>query len=336
MVDIVTDTLTIGNQKINVQILELEQAHLNFYPENPRVYSALNSDGTTPSQSDIEEHMVKLDHVRALAEDIKSNGGLMEEIIVRDGDFAVLEGNSRLAAYRILAERDAVTWAKIKCKLLPSDISEELVFKLIGQFHIKGKKPWDAFEQASYLYRRVQSTRLHIEDVADELGIERAKARNMIAAVELMREHSDANTHNYSYYYEYVRDKGLGKYRETHTGMDNVFAEQVKKGEIKEAQDVRKLAKVAKVGDRQSKHLMEDYIAGDATLYDVHEAMEQNGKLETCLPKLKKFKEYVYSDAFAKSVRSSEETYRIAKIEMERIEKQLAKLLKKWEKENHE
>ncbi len=94
------------------------------------------------------------EHVKELKESIKSNGGLIDPIIVRDGDFVVLEGNSRLAAYRILYKTDPIKWAKIKVTLLPKDIPESAVFTLLGQYHIVGKDPWDPYEQAGYLYRR--------------------------------------------------------------------------------------------------------------------------------------------------------------------------------------
>ena len=188
------DFIMIGKQKIMVINTELNQADLRFYPENPRVYSALNSDGTAPSQEDIEEHMKRLDHVRELRDDIEANGGLMEEIIVRDGDFVVLEGNSRLAAYRLLCETQPVKWGKIKCKVLPNNIDEELIFRLIGQYHIKGKKPWDAYEQASYLYRRTVHSKIPVEVIAEELNIQKATAVNMIAAVKMMHDHSEVDT----------------------------------------------------------------------------------------------------------------------------------------------
>lgn len=325
------DTLTIGKEKLMVKVMELSQADLNFYPENPRVYSALNSDGTAPSQEDIEEHMKKLDHVRDLASDIKQNGGLMEEIIVRDIDFVVLEGNSRLAAYRILAEQDAVTWAKIKCKVLPHDIKEDLIFKLIGQFHIKGKKPWEAYEQASYLYRRVSQTKMHIDIIAEELGLEKSKAKNMVAAIELMHSKGEPDTHKYSYYYEYVKDPNIKKYRDT-TDIDDKICEQISKGEIEKAEDIRKLGKVAKVNDKQSKKLMKEVIAGDISIYDAHESMDENGKLEPAVTKLKAFKSYINADSFEKNVRSSEDAYKLAKYEIGQITKRLNQLQKKWDK----
>lgn len=325
------DTLTIGKTKITIKLMELNQADLNFYPENPRVYSALNSDGTAPSQEDIEEHMKKLDHVRDLANDIKQNGGLMEAIIVRDQDFVVLEGNSRLAAYRILAEQDAVTWAQIKCKVLPNDIQEDLIFKLIGQFHIKGKKPWEAYEQASYLYRREKQTNMRIEIIADELGIKRADAKNMVAAVKLMQSTGEPDNHKYSYYLEYVKDANIRKYRET-TNIDDRICEQIKKGEIEKAEDIRKLGKVAKVNDKQSKKVITQYIEGDISIYDAHESMEENGKLEPAINKLKTFRKYINDEVFEKNVRSSPEAYKNAKFEIEKILKRFTQLQKKWDK----
>ena len=89
------DSITIGNEKYPVINCELEQKKLQFYSENPRVYSILNINDSTPSQDDIEKLMCTKDHVKQLKESIKSNGGLIDPIIVRDGDYAVLEGNSR-------------------------------------------------------------------------------------------------------------------------------------------------------------------------------------------------------------------------------------------------
>lgn len=326
-------TLTIGKNHIPVKLLELDQNILNFYPENPRVYSALNSDGTVPSQEDIEEHMKKLNHVRELASDIESNGGLIEEVIVRDGDYVVLEGNSRLAAYRILNEKDPIKWAKMKCKVLPNNIDENLIFKLIGQYHIKGKKPWEAYEQASYLWRRSKSTKIDIEYIADELGIDKSNARNMVATVEMMKENGEPDNGKYSYYFEYIKNASLKKYRETIPEIDEVVVDQIKKGDILKAEDIRMLGKVAKVRDKQSKKLIKEFVEGNITLYDAYEAAEEGGKLEPVVNKLKAFRNYINTDSFAKNVRSSDEVYKNARYEMDKILKRINDLEKKWDKD---
>ena len=61
-----TENLTIGKKDYKVQIVELNQADLKFYPENPRVYSVLNINGEEPSQDDIEDYMCGMEHVKQL------------------------------------------------------------------------------------------------------------------------------------------------------------------------------------------------------------------------------------------------------------------------------
>ena len=327
------DFLTIGTKKIPVSVELLEQANLKFYPENPRVYSALNSDGSAPSQEDIEEHMKKLDHVRDLRDDIEHNGGLIEAIYVRAGDWVVLEGNRRLAAYRLLCEKDPVKWGKIKCNVLPSDISDDLSFKLIGAFHIKGKKPWDAYEQASYLYRRSKETKTPIETIADELNIKPIEAKRMVAAVTLMCEHSESDNHKYSYYYEYVKDANIKKYREG-SNLDNVVIGQIKRGEIARAEDIRQLGQIAKVGDKQAKKLISKIIEGSKTIYAAYDEMNETGKFDASIAKLKSFKEYVNGDTFEKNILGSSETYKKACFEMSRIVKRLTKIMEENDKKD--
>lgn len=72
--------------------------------DNPRVYSVVRANGKQPTQEEIQQQLSDLEHVKELREDIKRNGGLIEPLIVRGGSLDVLEGNSRLAAYRKLAE----------------------------------------------------------------------------------------------------------------------------------------------------------------------------------------------------------------------------------------
>lgn len=58
------DYLIIGKEKYPIDKYEIDQSKLMFYPENPRVYSVLNSNNYTPTQEEIEELMCKKDHVK--------------------------------------------------------------------------------------------------------------------------------------------------------------------------------------------------------------------------------------------------------------------------------
>jgi ParB-like nuclease domain len=108
--------------------------------------------------------------LKALIHDISDNGGLIDPLVVRDKDFVVLEGNSRLAAYRFLASKDPIKWAKAKCTILPADIDEKLVFALLGQYHVKGKKDWVPYEKAGFLYRRHKQQKVVLSTIAAELS----------------------------------------------------------------------------------------------------------------------------------------------------------------------
>ena len=48
-------TMVIGNTEYEVTEELLDQCQLLYYVENPRVYSILRANGTTPTQKEIEE-----------------------------------------------------------------------------------------------------------------------------------------------------------------------------------------------------------------------------------------------------------------------------------------
>ena len=325
----IKENLTIGKKDYVVEIKELNQADLLFYPENPRVYSTLNIAGAEPTQDEIEEHMCNLDHVKQLKVSIDSNGGLIDPLIVRGGDFTVLEGNSRLAAYRLLSKIDPIKWGKVKCKVLPADIDDDAIFTLLGQYHIIGRKDWEPFEQANYLYRRHQQTRLPIEYMAKELGISVQKANSMINTISFMIKNDDLNKRNWSYYEEYLKNSSVKKYRETNPDIDETIAVAIKCGEIHKAEDMRKLGDIAKVGDKQSKKIMQKIATGELSLYDGYSDMQNSGKMDNLVKRLKDFKKYINDDSIEKQMKVSEETYNQAIFEMERIKKRLEKLIKK-------
>ena len=327
----VTENLTIGKNDYVVRLEELNQVDLKFYPENPRVYSILNINGTEPSQDEIEEYMCAQDHVKQLKESIKSNGGLIDPVIVRDGDYVVLEGNSRLAAYRLLGREDPVQWGKIKCKILPADISDSAIFALLGQYHIIGRKDWDPYEQANYLYRRLQQTRLPIEYMADELGISRQKASSMVKVIEFMIAHNDLNKKHWSHYEEYLKNGGIKKYRETDPDLDDIISTKIKEDAV-QATDMRKLGEIAKVGDKQSKKIMKSISSGEIDLLTGYEELQDAGKLDDVIKKLKQFRKAISDDSFEKQLRSSQETYQAAQFEIDKIIKRLEKFSEKRKK----
>ena len=233
------ETLLIRGVEIPVQTVTMLQADLRFFVDNPRIYSILRMDGGKPSQDDIERKLRDMDHVKALIQDIKRDGGLTDPVIVRAGSLEVLEGNSRLAAYRVLYGIDPIRWAKIKCKLLPENIDERLIFALLGQYHIKGKKDWAPFEQAGFLYRRSVTHNIESGQLAREIGLSRRKVEHLIATYQFMLDHKESDTARWSYYDEYLKSRIIRKARLGQPGFDSLIVEKIKSGEIAKAVDVR-------------------------------------------------------------------------------------------------
>jgi hypothetical protein len=172
----VEDTILVRGMRIPVRIGQIRQADLRYFVENPRVYSLVHTNGSDePTQNEIERALQAMEHVRELVHDIRANGGLIDPLYVRAGTLEVIEGNSRLAAYRHLATSNPIGWGWVKCALLPADFDDSLVSALLGQWHLKGKKEWPPFEQAGYLYRRHTVHGIPLDDLASEVGLSRAK-----------------------------------------------------------------------------------------------------------------------------------------------------------------
>lgn len=307
----VKDSLIIGNKKIPVKIMEIKESELNFYSKNPRVYNVLNFNNEEPTQNEIEKYMCGLDHVKQLKVTIESNGGLIDPLIVMDKSFVVLEGNSRLAAYRLLASMDPIKWSYVKCKVIPNDVSEEVVFKLLGQYHIIGKKDWDPFEQAHYLYRRKEETKQSMNAIAQELGLPPRKVNQMIKTIEFMKKYNDLNKRNWSYYDEYLKNRAISKYRDTSDTIDEAIAEQIKSHKIAQASDIRNLGKIAALNDNQAKKVMKKIIEGSISLDEGYEVIEKTGKLDDAYKKLKNFHDLIRNDAFVEQLKGIAKEFKV-------------------------
>ena len=66
-----TDVLVIKNRRIPVKLRDLPQHELKYYLENPRLYTLVRGEGKEPTQEEIEETLIRMDHVKELAQSIK-------------------------------------------------------------------------------------------------------------------------------------------------------------------------------------------------------------------------------------------------------------------------
>lgn len=324
--------IIIGRKEYEVEEKLLNQCELRFYEENPRVYSILRSNGSIPTQKEIENKLTSMEHVKQLRLSIEQNGGLIDPLIVvkRNGDYVVLEGNSRLAAYRLLAEKDLVKWQKVRANILPEEITDNEIFTLLGQYHLVGRKDWNIFEQAAYLYRQKQSSGLENSILAKNVGLTESKVNSLIQVYSFMLENDDLRPDRWSYYEEYLKSRALRKYRETSPQIDTTFVKQVKSGKIRQAMDVRVVfGEIAKAKGKTAAKIMQDIIEEKTDIYDGHERLKETGKTTNTYKQISKFHESITDDDFQKSLLLEATSNSAIKFELKKIQKVVENLLKK-------
>lgn len=321
------DVLVLRSKKIPVELADLPQANLKFYLENPRLYTLVREERHEPTQEEIEETLGRMDHVKQLIRSIKENGGLIDAVIVQGGTNIVLEGNSRLAAYRVLAKQDPIKWGKIKAKVLPESIGESEIFSLLGEYHIIGKKDWAPFEQAGYLYRRHKTHGVAVQDLAKEINIGTKTISHLIDVYQFMLDHRERDVNRWSYYDEYLKSNKIKKARRDHPDLDDLVVVKIRSGEIERAVEVRDdLKKIVEAGGK----VLERFAAGKKDFKESVQAALHKGVGEHGVRHLKKFKEWIATgDAQLEIVNLQGETKKECIYELKKIETLVSRLIKR-------
>lgn len=324
--DATHDTLMLRQRVIPVRACSLPQRDLHFYTENPRIYSALwekVAEGDEPTQEDIFRVLSRAEHVReVLVPSIKNNGGLIEPILVRNG--VVLEGNSRLAAYRLLAQTDAQAWRLIRARVLPDDISDADVFSLLGEYHMVGKRDWQPYEQAGYLYRRYKSQESPIAQLSAEVGLVKSKVQHLIAVYAFMVDHGDRNPDRWSYYDELLKGRRFDDTRKQFPHFNDFIAAKIVSGEIARAVDLRDdLPKIVKAGG----NTLRKFMLGNMTFSEASDDARLRGAGNYHAQKLKAFRQWLAEDTVEVEfgAMSSDELKNV-KYELEKIHTRAAQL----------
>ena len=105
--------IQILKEEIDVGSDYIELDRLKFLKDNPRVYACTHAEPnfdtltTDEQQHIIFEKLRQEPSVKKLRPDIKQHGGLIEPILIRWDTMEVIEGNSRLAVYKILRDSGA-------------------------------------------------------------------------------------------------------------------------------------------------------------------------------------------------------------------------------------
>jgi len=259
--------IVVMGHKIQTKIEEIDISKLMYWKENPRVNAIINQKykDRTVTDEEIEKELWEKEPVKDLYKDIERHGGLIDEVLVKDN--VVLEGNSRLCAYRYLYKKavktrnddDILKWSFIRARIIPSDTSDHVVFSILGTWHIKGKTQWDTYEKAAYLKRMNVDYGVSIEDIAISISQNVKFVKDNIEAHDLMNENNVFTLEKFSYFYELVKEKNkstnLEKYRKEPEIVTKVI-ETIKEDVLRRAEDIRSLPKILR--DQKAKKMYLD------------------------------------------------------------------------------
>lgn len=218
-------TIELSNDYLDINTLK-------FLKDNPRVYACTHGepgfdDQTEEEQQDIiYKKLLKEPSVKNLEPDIKRHGGLIEPILVRHDTREVIEGNSRLAVYRQLHEKDPTgDWELIPCEIV-SSLTEEQQAAFLNQIHVKGKTSWSAYEKANFAYVR-QQRNWSINQIAELFGESQTTIRTRIKVIEMMKENNDNVHSHFSYYDVLIRTQEISQAMEEE-GLREILLPKIK------------------------------------------------------------------------------------------------------------
>ena len=189
---------------------------LKFLKDNPRVYAVTHGEPDFDQKPEEEQQEIIFEKLKAepsvknFIREVERHGGLIEPILVRLDTGEVIEGNSRLAVYRILRCRDATgDWDMIPCHLI-STLTEEQQAAFLNQIHVKGKTQWSAYEKANFAYvRKVNGW--PVPRIAKLFGESVPTIYTRIRAIKMMRDSGDNDLSHFSYYDVLVRKPEISK-----------------------------------------------------------------------------------------------------------------------------
>ena len=189
---------------------------LKFLKDNPRVYACMHGEPDfdklieEEQQDVILKKLLQEPSVKNLIPEVKRHGGLMEPVLVRRDTMEVIEGNSRLAVYRQLYQKNEEgDWEFIPCDIV-SSLTEDQQAAFLNQIHIKGKTKWSAYEKANFAYVRKERG-WKPKKISTLFGESEQTIRTNVKVIEMMKDNEDNKQSHFNYYNVMVRTPAISQ-----------------------------------------------------------------------------------------------------------------------------
>ena len=338
------ESITVLGREITYEIKDVDINILDYDLENPRINRIVSRiPPHQVTQEFIEMELLKLDSTKDLIKDLEANKGVIDEVYVLKNK--VIEGNRRLCAYRRLYrkyEKDPINkkrWQTIKARILQNDVTDEEISYILVTFHIKGKKPWDAYEKAAYVHRMIKKLNKRPDDICKHLGMQKKTIEAMLNAYETMSSKYLHNSYEngldgvtkdevkkFSYFDAFYRHRDLVKRSQETPAFLDEFVEWVKEDRFKKAQNVRDLPKI--LGNKKACKAFYENGPGESFDEAMHILYEHKPeKIDRFYKKIREFRDLI-SEAEALKIKKEIEENKNKKAELQQCYKDLKRFCK--------
>ena len=271
-------TIAIMGQDVPARHERIEIHKLHFLSDNPRVYAAIRemsdfADLTAEERQDrIYKCLLQEPSVKNLIPEIRRDGGLQDPIIVRHDTLQVIEGNSRLAAYRKLYDdTNNDQWTHISC-LVVTTLTDDQQTRLLGQAHLHGKTEWSAYAKALFCFRWVEEQKKDVSTLAQVSGFTAAAINKNVKIIQLMKQNNDDKLSHFSYYDVLVRNRTISSATAESSTLQQTLFDEIK-SEAFTAQEMREHLPTVIAKPR----ILRKYEQGDVTLDDAFDRAKISG-----------------------------------------------------------
>ena len=271
-------TIAIMGQHVPARHERIPIDQLHFLPDNPRVYAAIREmsdfNDLTPDEKQVRiyERLLLEPSVKNLIPEIDRDGGLQDPVTVRWDTRQVIEGNSRLAAYRKLNDRpDDERWTHIRC-LVVSKLSDDQQTRLLGQAHLHGRTDWSPYAKALFCFRWVEEEKRDLSTLSKLSGISPMEIKKNVKIIQLMKDNDDAKLSHFSYYNVLGRSRPISSAIADSTPLRDTLLDQIK-NEAFTAQEMRERLPTVIAKPR----ILRKYEKGDVALEDAYDRAKISG-----------------------------------------------------------
>ena len=186
--------------------IEIDVDKIILDKNNPRIkyfvemYPELNQEGMLLALGAGAEHEGNTDpkgSYERLKNSIRASDGIIQPIILKsleDGWFECIEGNTRVAIYRELRDKEQDAGrSDEKWNHIPAIVSENMedmeAHKIRLQIHLVGNRPWDPYSKAKYLHELQNVHMMPMSELVDFCGGSKRDVQESLKAYVDMETH---------------------------------------------------------------------------------------------------------------------------------------------------